>query len=133
MQATLEKDEDLTELSRFLSKINTHKKSQIGCCCEKPEEIFKTLKEASIEDDGDANFFIARNNMREIVAAIGLDIDEATAEVWGPFYQTSSAKLQFELWKQLLNANTTVQSCDFFLNKEYTQQHMTMYDIKSEK
>jgi len=133
MQVTLEKAEDLKELSLFLSKINKHKKSHIGFCGEKPEEIFQTLKEDSIDDDGDANFFIARNNMREIVAAIGLDIDEATAEVWGPFNQTSSAKLQFELWKQLLNANPTVQTCDFFINQENTQQQMFMNEIKAEK
>ncbi|WP_309228352.1 GNAT family N-acetyltransferase [Virgibacillus saliphilus] len=130
---TIEKVVDFQELSLFLSDINKHKNSHIGFCGEKPAEIHQTLKEDFIGDDGDVTFFIARNNSGEIVAAIGLDIDETTAEVWGPFNQTPSVNLQHELWKNILNANPTVQTFEFFINKENTQQNMFMEEIKAEK
>lgn len=132
MGATIEKVDDLAELSLFLSEINKQKKSHIGYCGEKPEEIYQTLKEDFIGDD-EVKFFIARNNTGKIVSAIGLDIDESTAEVWGPFNQTSSVSLQYELWIQLLNANPTVQSFQFFINQENIQQQIFMNEIKARK
>lgn len=132
MNATIEKVVDFKELSLFLSRLNQRKRSHIGFCGENSEEIYQTLREDFISDDGDVNFFIARNSMGEIVAAIGIDIDETTAEVWGPFNQTSSVKLQHELWNQLLNANPTVQNYEFFINKENIQQQMFMDGIKAE-
>ena len=39
MNVTFEKAIDLDELSLFLSEINQHKKSNIGYCGEKVEEI----------------------------------------------------------------------------------------------
>ncbi|QKY68722.1 N-acetyltransferase [Lentibacillus sp. CBA3610] len=133
MDATIEKAEDLAELSHFLSEINKQKKYNIGYCGEKPEEIYRTLKEDFTGDDGDVNFFIGRNNAGKILAAIGLDIDESTAEVWGPFNQTTSVKLQYELWNQLLNANPTVRSFYFFINQENVQQQLFMHEIKAKK
>lgn len=85
MNEKIEKVKDLEELSRFLSKLNKQKKSHIGYCGENAEEIYQTLKEDFVSDDGDISFLIARNNIGKIVAAIGFDIDETSAEVWGPF------------------------------------------------
>lgn len=133
MNFKIEKAIDLKELSVFLSDVNKRKSSHIGYCGQNHEEIHQTLKEDFIDEGGDIKFLLARNNGGEIVAAIGLDIDESFAEVWGPFNQTSSMSIQFELWKQLLNANPTVQSFQFFINKENTQQQMFMNELQAEK
>ena len=132
MNATIEKAVDTKELSIFLSKVNQKKRSHIGFCGQNPKEINQTLREDFISNEGTVNFFIARNSLGQIVAAIGLDIDETTGEVWGPFNQTSSVKLQHELWDQLLNANPTVQNYEFFINKENIQQQLFMDEIKAE-
>lgn len=115
MNAKIEKAKDQKELSRFLSEINKHKKSHIGYCGEKVEEIYKTLKEEFVSNDGEIKFFVARSNIGEIIAAIGIDIDDSSAEVWGPFNQVSSVKLQYQLWEQLVNENPTVQEYFFLL------------------
>lgn len=128
---TVEIAEDLRELALFLAEINKDKKSHIGFCGENPEEIYRTLQEDIIGDDGETTFLIARNNAGKIVAAIGLDIDETIAEVWGPFNQTTSIGLQSELWKQLLAVNPTIKTFQFFINKENTQQQKFMNEIKA--
>lgn len=130
MDVRIEKSKDFKELSIFLSKINSKKQSHIGFCGEKSEEIHRTLGEDFIVD-GEVTFFEARNDDGEIVAAFGLDIDEKSAEVWGPFNQTKSFKVQKELWKELLNANPAVQTFEFLINKENTRQQAFMNEIKS--
>lgn len=133
MNETIEKVKDLEELSRFLSEINKQKKSHIGYCGEKVEEIYKTLKEDFVSNDGDIKFFVARSNIGEIIAAIGVDIDESSAEVWGPFNQISSVKLQYQLWEQLVNENPTVKEFNFFINKENIEQQAFMNELKAKK
>lgn len=130
MDVRIGKSKDFKELSIFLSKINSKKQSHIGFCGEKSEEIHRTLGEDFIVD-GEVTFFEARNDDGEIVAAFGLDIDETSAEVWGPFNQTESFKVQKELWKELLNANPAVQTFEFLINKENTRQQAFMNEIKS--
>lgn len=133
MSEVIEKAKNLEELSRFLSDLNKQKKSHIGFCGEKVEDIYQTLKEDFVGDDGDITFLLARNNLGEIVAAIGVDIDETSAEVWGPFNQTSSVQLQHRLWAQLKNENPTVKDFYFFINKENTAQQLFMEELKAQK
>lgn len=85
MNTRIEKANDLTELPVFLSKMNADTKTHIGYCGKKQEEIYRTLKEDFITSNGEISFLIARGEDEKIIAAIGLDIDGTTAEVWGPF------------------------------------------------
>lgn len=133
MIETIEKAKDLEELSHFLSEMNKQKSSNIGYCGEKVEEIYETLKEYFVSDDGDINFFVTRNNTGKIVAAIGLDIDDSSAEVWGPFNQNSSVELQRQLWEQLVTNNPTVQTFSFFINEENIGQQAFMNELKAKK
>ncbi len=133
MNGTIEKAKDLEELSRFLSEMNKQKKSHIGFCGEKVEEIYETLKEDFVSNDGDIKFFVARSNTGEIIAAVGLDIDESSAEVWGPFNQNSSVELQHQLWVQLVNGNPSVQTFYFFINKENIDQQAFMNELKAKE
>lgn len=49
----------------------------------------------------------------------------------GPFNKTSSVKLQYQLWEQLVNENPAVQTFYFFINKENIQQRTFMDEIKA--
>lgn len=133
MNEKIEKVKDLEELCHFLAELNKQKKSHIGYCGENVEEIYQTLKEDFVRDDGDITFLVARNNRGKIVAAIGFDIDNRSAEVWGPFNLTSSVKLQHQLWDQLVNENPTVQVFNFFINKENTRQQSFMNELKTKQ
>ncbi|MFC4022381.1 GNAT family N-acetyltransferase [Oceanobacillus longus] len=131
MNETIEKAKDLKELARFLSEINKQKVSHIGYCGEKVEEIYETLKQDFIDKDGDIKFLVARGNSGEIIAAIGMDIDDTRAEVWGPFNQPGSATLQDQLWTQIVNDNPTVLDFHFFINKENIGQQAFMNELKA--
>ncbi|GGH77413.1 ribosomal protein S18 acetylase RimI-like enzyme [Pullulanibacillus pueri] len=133
MNATIEKVDDIEELSQFLSKINKQRYRHIGYCGVKEEEICQTLKEDFISDNGDIKFLIARSSTGQILAAIGLDIEETSAEVWGPFNITPSDCLQFQLWKQLLKEISSVQEFYFFINNENKQQQAFMNKIEAKK
>lgn len=133
MCTLIEKVKDLEELAVFLSEMNKQKESHIGFCGEEAHEILHTLKEDFISEDGDINFLIARNHFGKIMAAIGLDIDETTAEVWGPFNQCQSNGLQFQIWKRLLNEHPNVTDFHFFINQKNIQQQQFMDEIKAEK
>lgn len=84
MPAMIEMATDLDELANFLSEANNQKSSHIGYCGDKVKEIHATLKEDFVQENGRIDFFIARNMDGKIDVAIGLDIDEESAEVWDP-------------------------------------------------
>lgn len=133
MNEKIEKAKDLEELSLFLSEMNKQKRSNIGYCGEKADEIYGKLKEDFVGIDGDIRFFVARSNTGEIMTAIGLDIDESSAEVWGPFNRNSSVELQHQLWEQLVNRNPTVQTFSFFINEKNIEQQAFMNELKAKK
>ncbi|SOC39874.1 GNAT family N-acetyltransferase [Ureibacillus acetophenoni] len=129
----LSKATDFEELAQFLSTENKEITSHIGYCGEKVEEIYQTLKEDFIDENGEPDFLIARNDSGEIVAAIGIDADETSGEVWGPFNQTTSYELQHELFEKLLTSHPHIQTFQFFNNKENTMQCTYMDKISASK
>lgn len=132
MKDFIEKASNLEELSLFLTRLNNQKCSHIGYCGDEAKEIYHTLKDDFTGDNGDVRFLVARSNTGEIEAAIGVDIDGDTAEVWGPFNQTSSIQLQHLLWEKLLQENPKLNVFHFFINKENVQQQIFMAEIKAE-
>ncbi|MBU5466181.1 GNAT family N-acetyltransferase [Virgibacillus sp. MSJ-26] len=133
MNPIIEKAKDLEELSLFLSNMNQRKESHIGFCGEIAHDIKRTLTEEFVNEGGDVNFLIARNELGEVISAMGLDVDESVAEVWGPFSQFSSNELQLKIWEQLIKENPDVEDYYFFINNENTQQQQFMDEIMAEK
>ncbi|MFJ7667476.1 GNAT family N-acetyltransferase [Lysinibacillus sp. NPDC097195] len=133
MFATIEKALDIEELAQFLAEMNKQKTSHIGYCGDEAEEILQTLQADFIAKDGTINFIIARNHEGAIIAAIGIDMDDASAEVWGPFNQTGSSDLQQRLWQQLVSVYPTVQSYYFFINHQNLQQQAFMDALNAQK
>lgn len=133
MPAMIEMATDLDELANFLSEANIQKSSHIGYCGVKVEEIHATLKEDFVQENGRINFFIARNMDGKIDVAIGLDIDEESAEVWGPFNKTLSHGLQQKLWERLLQEYPTIGSFNFFLNSNNHMQLEFMNILQAAK
>ncbi|MEC1176957.1 N-acetyltransferase [Metasolibacillus meyeri] len=102
------------QLAQFLALLNNEPAHHIGYCGEDVEEIEQTLR----EDFTESAFAIAYDNER-IVAAIGLDIDGTSAEVWGPFMQCrEQVPLLVNMWSQLLEKHSTIHTFQFFINEE---------------
>lgn len=133
MKALIEKAYDLEELSRYLSELNNREESHIGYCGHKEEEIYETLKRDFVNEEGDSKFLISKNSSGAIVAAIGLDIDETVAEVWGPFNKGAEINLQLQLWESIVRSNPIVTDFYFFINKENEQQQRFMSEINAKK
>ena len=133
MNSTIEKAKDFKELAQFLAEQNKQKTSHIGYCGKQEKEIYQTLLEDFIDENGEHNFLIARNEMGNIIAAIGIDVDGTSGEVWGPFNQTSSIELQQQLFEQLLTEHPQVQKFQFFINEENTKQCLFMDQLNAKK
>ncbi|WP_042476755.1 GNAT family N-acetyltransferase [Bacillus ndiopicus] len=102
------------QLATFLAHLNNKQAHHIGYCGENVEEIKQTLQ----EDFGKDAFEIAYDD-GQITAAIGLDIDGTSAEVWGPFIKEEDhALLLTNMWQQLLEKNPTIKEFQFFINEQ---------------
>ncbi|GGB60365.1 GNAT family N-acetyltransferase [Virgibacillus dakarensis] len=122
MNTYIQKANDIEELAQFLSDLNNIKSSHIGYCGKSSGEIYQTLQDDFLEKNGELAFMIARNEANEIIAAIGVDIDEQTAEVWGPFNKMESDSMVTQLWEQLRKAYPNIRTFYFFINQENTSQ-----------
>lgn len=71
MEMTIEMANDFKELAKFLAKLNQQKKSHIGYCGEKVDEIYATLKKDFIDENVESTFYVTRNGNKEIEIAIG--------------------------------------------------------------
>lgn len=130
---TIEKVKDLKELSLFLADLNKQPESHIGYCGEGEGEIREALQEDFVTENGDINFYLLRGNTGEIIAAIGLDTEETSAEVWGPFNRSASIPMQLQLWKGLIKAHPEVREFQFFINVENSMQQAFMEQIKAKE
>ncbi|PYF08284.1 GNAT family N-acetyltransferase [Ureibacillus chungkukjangi] len=133
MTGTIGISQDFKELAHFLAELNNQKAFHIGYCGLQADEIYETLQEDFVGDDGKISFLVARNSYGEIEAAIGLDIDEDTAEVWGPFNINAALTAQNQLWERLMQEYPKVRIFYFFLNKENIKQQDFMNMIQATK
>ena len=80
-----------------------------------------TLKEDFVEDD-DSTTIVAAFANGQIQALIGLDIDEDSAEVWGPFSLNENTVLQKEMLLTLQQHYPGITTYYFFINEMNTRQ-----------
>ncbi|QCR31288.1 N-acetyltransferase [Lysinibacillus sp. SGAir0095] len=132
MTVVIERAKDFRELAHFLTELNNQKAFHIGYCGHKVEEIYETLK-ADFVREGQSTVLVAKNSKEKIEAAIGLDIDEESAEVWGPYNRNTSINIQSLVWESLLQEYPTIETFYFFLNKENLKQQEFMKTIHATK
>lgn len=121
------------ELAHFLAAVNQQKHTHIGYCGDNPLEIKQTLTEDFIDPDEKAAFFVVRNEAGEPSAALGLDMDGETAEVWGPFNHSAAPEEQLRLWETCSQAYPDVKKFFFFLNEENRVQQQFMKQLGAQK
>lgn len=106
---------DYKQLAKYLAKMNSQKEQHIGYCGDNAEEIEHTLHE-----DFSADSFVIAKLDEEIIGAIGLDISEDSAEVWGPFIKPCENVhlIMDAMWNKQLSLHNKIQEFHFFLNAE---------------
>jgi ribosomal protein S18 acetylase RimI-like enzyme len=110
----------LKEVAKFIAEHNNDKEHHIGYCGQQEQEILSTLKEDFV--DGESTSLLAAYEQGEIVALMGLDIDDNCAEVWGPFSIPFNPVLQEELFFELQQLYKEIRTFYFFINKLNSQQ-----------
>ncbi|MHA6252915.1 GNAT family N-acetyltransferase [Oceanobacillus sp. CAU 1775] len=133
MRLFIEKANDIHELASFITDANQDKQTHIGYCGRELDWNLAALQEDFMQEDGSLHFYIAKDQAGNLLAAIGLDIDESEAEVWGPFNKTENTEIQLQLWNQLLKEYPKINTFDFFINEENIQQRQFMSKIKAKE
>lgn len=133
MEQVIERAAAFQELAHFLSEMNQQKHAHIGFCGDNPLEIEQTLTEDFVDENGNSAFFVIREDEGRIAAAIGLDIDEESAEVWGPFNQSATKEEQKQLWDTCLQSYPEVKEFSFFINEENKEQQHFVEQLGARK
>ncbi|MEG0472811.1 MAG: N-acetyltransferase [Solibacillus sp.] len=124
---------EITEISKFIAKLNQQKTNHIGYAGTEFEEILATLEEDFILENGQLSFGILKNEDDDIIAAIGLDIDENLAEVWGPFGEVVTKEALTTLWQFMLDQFPYVKTAHFFVNLENKTQQKFIEHLHAKK
>lgn len=132
MSIKIEKAKDIQELATFITEMNQGKENHIAYCGREYEWNLAALEEDFRADDGSLHFLIAKDASGDIFAALGVDFDESTAEVWGPFNKTDNPKIENQLWEQLVAKYPEITSYIFFINEENAKQRSFMESIQAE-
>lgn len=106
-------------LAQFLATCNMQPAHHIGFVGNDVAEISNTLQEDFV--DGELLTFSIATLQGDIVATIGFDIDDDTAEVWGPF-NTTNEHIEQQLFQTLQAAYRNVRTLSFFINQQNKQQ-----------
>ena len=133
MERIIERASEFQELAQFLAEMNQHKHSHIGYCGENPLKIEQTLAEDFIDENGNAAFFAVKKETGELTAAIGMDIDEDSAEVWGPFNQSATVEEQAHLLEACMQAYPEVRKLYFFINEQNRHQQCFIQQLGARK
>ncbi|WP_144509773.1 N-acetyltransferase [Bacillus sp. FJAT-22090] len=122
MSIIIDTPNDVESLSLFLEEMNLNEENHIGYCGASKTEIFHTILHNFSDLPLSKSFVVAYKN-EEIIGALGfdLDIENKSAEVWGPFIKSSSQypDLSDALWKKINSLSTfEFNEFSFFINKK---------------
>lgn len=133
MKISLATTQQIEALAAFLARTNARQSQHIGYCGTNEEGIIATLREDFVREQEQLSFAILENNLGEISAAIGLDLDEDTAEVWGPFHEQFSLEEEAALWQFLIQHFSEVKQFQFFVNELNVQQQQFLLQLQATK
>ena len=111
---------EINEAASFIAKLNNTPSHYIGYCGTEPNEIRVTIEE-DLLDGNYINFVVAVEN-QEIVALVGFEIYDGTAEVWGPFSIPEYQFIQRDLWHFAEATFVDVTRYLFFIGQENKKQ-----------
>ncbi|MFB5664382.1 GNAT family N-acetyltransferase [Alteribacillus sp. HJP-4] len=94
--------EDVGRVSNFISRININEESHIGYCGTDKDEIANSM----INDISDVKYFdsfVAAYEDNNLVGVLGFDaeLEDSSAEIWGPFIVPNKWDIVFDMWKKM--------------------------------
>lgn len=93
---------DIGKVSRFISHLNNNEESHIGFCGKGSEEIANSLTE-DISDVKYTDSFVGAYENNQLVGVLGFDADleDNSAEIWGPFIKEDKWEIVSGLWSEM--------------------------------
>lgn len=116
----LAKNDDIDRVAHFIARVNNNEENHIGYCGTDSEEIKNSL----IEDLTDMPFnesFIVGIEYGEIIGVIGFDADleDNSAEIWGPFIEKSKWYIVMDLWNEVIKIlPKKIETISLFMNSK---------------
>ncbi|MBM7663211.1 hypothetical protein JOC85_004082 [Bacillus mesophilus] len=112
--------ENVEQVSRFISELNTIETSHIGYCGKESKEIANTLLH-DITDVSFADSFVAAYDHNVLVGILGFDasLEDHIAEIWGPFLKADYLAYATDLWNEMdMLLPPEIHSLHMFPNKK---------------
>lgn len=95
-------NEDVGKVAKFISQLNTSEESHIGYCGKDKDEIAKYMIN-DISDVKCIDSFVVAYEGNKLVGVLGFDADleDRSAEIWGPFIVPTKWDVVFDMWKEM--------------------------------
>ncbi|WP_047981773.1 GNAT family N-acetyltransferase [Ornithinibacillus contaminans] len=102
MKINVLEKEAIGEVARFIAQLNNIDESHIGFCGKDPEEI-ENFMVNELTDVLYNNSFVCAYDQNQLVGVVGFDADleDSSAEIWGPFIEADKWQIVHELWREL--------------------------------
>ena len=133
MRAEIAIKENIEQIAKFLAKCNNKKTQNVGFVGDNEKGIIAALHQDFLKTNEELAFAIMKDDMQKIIGAIGLDIDDKTAEVWGPFSECDGFDIENELWNLLLQKFSHLQQFQFFIHVKNEQQQVFITQLGAKK
>lgn len=110
----------IEEVAAFIAKINGQAESNIGYCGRQKDEIASSLRNDLTDVPFEKSFVVAYMN-EELIGVLGFDADleNKSAEIWGPFMESTHQEQMPLLFKNMVNlVPARIENLCMFPNKE---------------
>jgi ribosomal protein S18 acetylase RimI-like enzyme len=116
----LMKNEEVERVAKFITEVNSIEESHIGYCGQDSLEIAHSLRE-DITDIPYNKSFLTVYDEGELIGVLGFDADleNNSAEVWGPFVKDNLWDIVVSLWNKMFELlPDEINSISMFPNKK---------------
>ena len=122
---------ELSKTANWLEKMNKQPEHNVGYCGTEAHEILQQLQYDL--QNGDETTIVVAKEGENIIGLIGLDIDEESAEVWGPFSTKEDYAIEQALLQKIKGLFPNVKELAFYINKMNDKQIQFLKQQKAEK
>lgn len=122
--------EELPQAAEWVANLNIQTPHHIGFCGSTASDILQDFQDDFIT--GEQTTLVAHYEQDQLVGLIGLDIDDDSAEVWGPFQLHHSVSDSLALFEFTRNEFPEIQTFLFFLHADNQAQQQAVTEIGAE-
>lgn len=112
--------EDIGEVSNLISLLNNSEESHIGFCGKDKKEIAKYML-VDITDVKYNDSFVGAYENNQLVGVLGFeaDLEDRSAEIWGPFINANKWPIVFDMWEKTIELlPDEIDSLEMFPNSK---------------